>query len=192
MQSNKTKKGFTLLEMLISVTLFSLVMTIALSAVLTILDINRKTQSLTAITNTMNSTLDSMVRLMKSGEKDFQGGNLNECPLNSQVDFVFYDTEEIYGSTAEYYDISFVWNCEDEALYREIRTRGSEGSISQFIRLTPEGVRITRAEFIVDSVCQDRVQIFIEGIAGENRTQTDFTIQTSVTRRSVVGTGSCT
>ncbi len=187
---NKKEKGFTLLEMLISITLFSFVMIIALSAVLTILDLNRKTQSLAAVTNSMNSTLDSMVRLLKSGERNFTGSGVLGCP-DSRITFNFYDIEGIYDDDVAMWDVIYAYNCDDEAIYRSMKKVGGGGG-DQFIRLTPEGVNITKATFDVTSECQDKVGILMEGVAGANKTETDFTIQTTVTRRSVVGTGSCT
>jgi prepilin-type N-terminal cleavage/methylation domain-containing protein len=183
----KKQKGFTLLEMLISVTLFSVVMIIALSAVLTILDLNRKTQSLTAVTNSMNTAIDSMVRLIKSGEKGFAPGGDTSCP-NSEITFQFFDIEGIYDDTPQVWDVKFEYRCSDRALYRSMEP---ENGTERLIRLTPEGVKITNARFDVTNACQDKVGIFIEGTAGANKTKTDFTLQTTVTRRSVVGTGSC-
>ena len=188
---NTKQKGFTLLEMLISITLFSLVMVIAMSAVLTILDLNRKTQSLTAVTNSMNSAMDSMIRLIKSGERGFVGGaSETGCP-NSKVDFDFYDIEGIYGAAGHIWDVSFQYRCSDQALFRSMV---SSGGAEQLIRMTPPDVQITEAEFDVTnsiSDCQDKVHIKLDGVAGTGSTQSEFEIQTMVTRRSVVGTGSC-
>lgn len=183
----KDTQGFTLLEMLISITLFSMVVVIALSAVLTILDLNQKTQSLTAVTNSMNTALDSMVRLIKSGERGFSSGSSGAgCP-DSEITFDFYDIDGIYGTAGDTWEVTFQYDCDEEALFRSMVTSGSE----QFIRLTPEQVRITHAEFDVTTDCQDKARIHLEGFAGAGKTESSFEIQTAVTRRSVVGTGSC-
>lgn len=183
----KKQQGFTLLEMLISITLFSLVMVVALTAVLTIIDLNRKTQSLASVTNSMNAATDSMVRLIKSGERGFAVRSATTCDGSSQtqLDFEFYDTEEIFASPPAIHEVSYIYRCADEAIYREI---GDDG---RYLRITPQDVRITNVVFDLTDVCQDRVNIFIEGNAGDGRTASDFVIQTAATRRGVVGGGSC-
>jgi len=191
---SKTKeKGFTLLEMLISITLFSLVMVVVLTSVLTILDINRKTQSLTEVTNSLNSSLDSMIRLIKSGERGFVSGGTTLCP-NSKVSFSFFDIEGIYGTAGDVWDVDFLYDC-DPSVRALFRSMVSSGGSERLIRLTPDSVSITEAEFDVTSAasgdCQDKVRILLDGVAGTGKTQSEFEVQTTVTRRSIVGTGSC-
>lgn len=64
-----SKKGFTLIEMMVSVTLFLVVMVIALGAVMAIIDGNKKTQAITSVANNLSSAVESMVRDIKTGYK---------------------------------------------------------------------------------------------------------------------------
>lgn len=59
--------GFTLIEVMVSVTLFLIVMMIALGAVLAIVDGNKKTQAINSVSNNLNSAIESMVRDIKTG-----------------------------------------------------------------------------------------------------------------------------
>lgn len=60
-------RAFTLIEVMVSVTLFLIVMMIALGAVLAIVDGNKKTQAINSVSNNLNSAIESMVRDIKTG-----------------------------------------------------------------------------------------------------------------------------
>lgn len=66
-KNNRPQKGFSLVELLVSVALFTIVMTIGLSVILSIIDGNKKTQSINSVVNNLNSSIDSMVRDIKTG-----------------------------------------------------------------------------------------------------------------------------
>jgi prepilin-type N-terminal cleavage/methylation domain-containing protein len=70
--NNKTKKnnkGFTLIEMLVSVAVFSVVLTIVLGTIVTIVDTSRKARSMTEVMNNLNFSFESMTRTLKSATK---------------------------------------------------------------------------------------------------------------------------
>jgi len=98
------QKGFTLIEMLVSVALFSVVLTVTLGSILTIADSNKKARSLMSVTNNLNFAVDSMVRSFKSGNIDntnqvvstgtneasgFGGASINEdnCFDTDEIDY---------------------------------------------------------------------------------------------------------
>lgn len=66
-KSNYNKKGFTLIEMLVSVAIFSIVLMVAMGAILTIIDANKKAQTLSSIMNNLNFSVDSITRTIKTG-----------------------------------------------------------------------------------------------------------------------------
>lgn len=59
--------GFTLIEMLVAVGLFSVVMLVAVAAILSIIGNNRKAQGINNVVNNLNFAIESMVRDMKTG-----------------------------------------------------------------------------------------------------------------------------
>ena len=63
----KNTKGFTLIEMLVSVGLFSVVMLVAMAAILSIIGSNKKAQGINNVANNLNFAVESMVRDMKTG-----------------------------------------------------------------------------------------------------------------------------
>lgn len=65
--NKKNQSAFTLIEVMVSVSIFLIVMVIALGAVLAIVDGNKKTQAITSVSNNLNATVESMVRDIKTG-----------------------------------------------------------------------------------------------------------------------------
>ena len=59
--------GFTLIELMVSISIFLIVMVICLGAVLAIVDGNKKAQSINSVSNNLNSAIESMVRDIKTG-----------------------------------------------------------------------------------------------------------------------------
>jgi prepilin-type N-terminal cleavage/methylation domain-containing protein len=76
--------GFTLIEIMVAVSIFSIVMLVAIGAVLSIVSANRKAQSLNAVINNLNFALEGMARDLRTGyDYDCDAGisGLDDCPL---------------------------------------------------------------------------------------------------------------
>src|SRR5437868_2432209 len=61
------QKGFTLIEVLVSVMIFSIVMTVALRALLSMSESDRRAEAMKSVINNLNFALDSMVRDIRTG-----------------------------------------------------------------------------------------------------------------------------
>ena len=61
------KKGFTLIEMLVSVGIFTVVMVVALGGLLAVTEADRKAQAIKTITNNLSFALESMARSIRTG-----------------------------------------------------------------------------------------------------------------------------
>jgi len=60
-------RGFTLIEMLVAVSLFTVVMTISVGALLSFVDANKKAQALQSVMNNLNIAIGGMVRNVRMG-----------------------------------------------------------------------------------------------------------------------------
>lgn len=60
-------KGFTLIEMMVAVGLFAIVMLIATAVIFSIINGNRKSQTINTVVNNLNFSLESMIRDIKTG-----------------------------------------------------------------------------------------------------------------------------
>ncbi len=76
----KTKKnvsrGFTLIETLVSLALFTTVLIIAGGTIVSVIDINKKNQAISSVVNNLNYSIDSMIRDIKTGylyKCDYEG-----------------------------------------------------------------------------------------------------------------------
>ena len=66
-KKEKFTTGFTLIEMMVAVSIFAIVVMISMTAILSIVDSNRKAQSLKSVMNNLNFALETMTRSIKTG-----------------------------------------------------------------------------------------------------------------------------
>jgi prepilin-type N-terminal cleavage/methylation domain-containing protein len=64
---SRKKAGFTLIEIMVAVTIFAIVMVTAIGSVLSITNSNRKAQTLNSVISNLNFAVDSMVRDVRTG-----------------------------------------------------------------------------------------------------------------------------
>src|SRR3989338_987870 len=89
------KRGFTLIEMLVSVAIFSVVMLIALGSLLAMSESDRKAQTLKSVINNLNFSLDSMSRTIRTGTMyhcDVAQGSISaprDCAVTAATSFAF-------------------------------------------------------------------------------------------------------
>jgi prepilin-type N-terminal cleavage/methylation domain-containing protein len=66
-KKNKHNKGFTLIEVLVSLSLFSVVLVIVGGTIVSVIGINKRNQLISSVVNNLNYSVDSMVRDIKTG-----------------------------------------------------------------------------------------------------------------------------
>ncbi|MDB5224523.1 MAG: hypothetical protein JWO43_145 [Candidatus Adlerbacteria bacterium] len=202
------KRGFTLIEMMVSVAIFSIVMVVALGALLSMSVAARKAETLKSVVNNLNFSLDSMTRSIRTGYNYQCGTSGTGAP------------QDCTGSNGEQY-LAFVDSSGMGVAYcydptsRQIR-RQKAASLSTncsdaatFLPITSPEVRITDMRFYVIGACrststagctsdtmQPKVTIMVHGyvvVTGGARDMTEcgtpgntcsvFNLQTSVTQR---------
>lgn len=93
---NKKRKGFTLIELVVSLGLFSIVVLLASGAYLVMVHLNQKAQATTIGINNISFALDSMMRSIRNGHNYTCGGPPRCDPSTS---FAFIDAT---GKTVQY------------------------------------------------------------------------------------------
>ncbi len=171
------KRGFLLVEMLVSIALFSVVIVVAIGALLSVVEASRKAQAVKTVSNNLAFALETMARNMRMGRNiscSTTNTTLDSCPNGgSAVTFV---SEE--GEVVTY-------------RFRGSRLERRVGLSGQFVPLTAPEVRIVSAVFRVDGVSrtdreQPRVLMNIKGQAGVGgRGEVDFNIQSMISQRVV-------
>lgn len=192
MLEKSTQKGFTLIEMMVSIALFSVVMLIATTSLLALVDANRKAQALHSVMENLNIATDGMVRSIRMGTTYHCGsaGIMTEprnC-TNNGSDLIAF---EPYGGNKDLSgDQRVYWFGTDEngigRLYLSL-----DGGATGYPVTAPE-VDLERVRFYVSGaqesgVRQPRVVIVLSGIANnvKLKTQTSFTVQTAASQRSL-------
>ena len=178
------RAGFSLIEILVSVAVFSMVMLIAVGSLLTLVEANRKAQALKSVMNNLNFSLENMSRAIRLGTDYHCGLGLVEEP-HSCIDG---DTQLAFES-----EVGDPGTPDDQVIYRiSINGTQLEQSIdggATFIGITAPEVVIEDFKFYVIGAersdrLQPRVIMTIRGYAGVSlRAKSNFNLQTMVSQR---------
>ena len=161
---SKSNKGFTLIEMLVATALFTVVVTIAMGSIVTIIDANRKAQSLTILMNDLNFALDSITRSAKTTSPD-------QFSSNSQFELNL-------GLGGDIYKIEI----DDDSGYYTLEKNGTP-MISDQIQLDSD---VSGFQIFNEYDGQPRVLITLKGTAQISpKIGSDFIIQTTVSPRKL-------
>ena len=205
MQTRSSQSGFSLIELLISMTIFSVVVTMATGTLLVLLDANNKAQNMQAILNDLTIAIDSMTREVRTGYNYvcFGTGRRSVDSLNDTQDCappnvgnylsVIEAGDSLTGGSGSQ-RVSYFYDSSEQAIFRRVGDGDGSGGTnedSDWRQLTARNVRITTAEFIVTGTNagltdgqQPTVTIYLEGEAGVLAgVDSDFVLQTSVTQR---------
>lgn len=192
---SKSKSGFTLIEIMVSVSIFAFVMIISSASVISVIEANRKSQSLRSVIDNLNLTLESFTRAIRFGTTyhcDAAVGNLSQtrdCGGVGASSLSIYDTNGVQVT----YRKSNPCTATSCSIVRSIGS-GVESAI------TSPDVTITNLTFRVygsppwisgSSNCslpndcfQPQVIIVVSGFAGTKATsQSIFALETTVSQR---------
>ena len=150
--SLKNKRGFTLVELIVSVGLFTVVVTIAMTAYLRLISIDRKTRALNDVVTNLSFVVDSMERSIRTGT-DYNAGD------SGGANFQF--------GTGGVNKFSFTNDAGKRVTYILVPTSGSQNAIAQCVGVfssncsvgsgnevivTDPRINITDMSFYVDGV----------------------------------------
>ncbi len=180
----RADRGFSLIEMIVSVGIFSTVMIVAVGSLLSIVDANRKAQAQQIVINNLNFALENMSRNIRIGSYYHCGSSL---PLSTKADcnngdsyFAFEGRE---GNTSQ---------TNDQIVYRLSNSqieKSTDGGTT-FIGITAPEIVIEGLSFYVDGAAagdqkQPKVLMTVYGHTGiSNRARVDFNLQTMISQRA--------
>lgn len=192
----KAVRGFSLVEMMVAVAVFTVVAMVSISALLSVNDANRKAQTMRAIIDNLNFAVENMSRNLRVGMTYNCGvvGTIttpNDC-LNGASSIAF---ESYTGDTANPND-QIVYRLDTDAPVNKGQIMKSSDSGSTFLPFTPfvagapfQPLVIDYLKFYVTGASlgdskQPRVVIVVGGTASYNeKIKTRFLMQTSVSQR---------
>lgn len=188
MKHNITKtqknKAFTLIEVLVSVSIFALVMLVATGAVFSIVQANKKTHTLKSVMTNLNFALEAMTRDIRLGFRYSCNGGA-DCAVTPGTRLTFKANRDVDGGGYSLTDN-----------FDQIEYTVTNGKITKSIlglstwNVTADEITITSLKFYVIGTAtgdgkQPKVVMILQGNAGTGQTKSDFTIQTTVSQRAI-------
>jgi len=176
-----TNKGFTLIELIVSVALFTIVMMVAMGAVFSVVNANRKSQSLNVVVNNLNFAFESMIRDLRTGT-DYK---VSDCDGNNTTDCKKVTFKDRNGRLVWYFQ-----EIDDDGNYVISKSYPDNPGLAQGAITDPE-VRITNMSFSLKGAGpnngQHLLRIHLQGETGNpiNNTQSSFNIQTLIAPRAL-------
>jgi prepilin-type N-terminal cleavage/methylation domain-containing protein len=190
-RENKKNIGFTLIEMLVALSLFTIVVTIAVGAFLSLIGASRGVQSEQSVMTTLTFVLDSMTREIRTGtsyncndttfsNQEGYGSTAQNCENGSDgVSFV-ESGSSITGASSR---IAYYYDDSTGTLFRRVGNGTAQSIVS-------DGITVTDAQFFVTGsrrlaagfTGQPTVTIILEA---RDETGATTTLQTTVTQREL-------
>lgn len=193
MRQRISQHGFSLIELLVSLSLFTIVILMAVGTLLILIDANAKAQSTQDVMTNLTFALDSMTREIRTGRGYYCADTLpdsisEDTTLDCEEGTGLSIVEGGSSLTAESGSPRIAYRFEGGAVERRV----GDGS---WLPLTSDVVTITDMYFTVtgadtytenNDTVQPRVTVFLAGTAGDREdARSNFSIQTTVTRRTL-------
>ena len=163
-------RGFTLIEMIVSVAIFATVVLIAVGALLSIINVNRKANELRVVMENLNFAIESIARDVRTGTD--------------------YGCTVVPGNCNDGNQLYFI----DQA-NNSVRYTLTDGSITRRVE-GGDVVPVTSSEVVIEDIhfwirgvgtgdtMQPRVLMTVQGMAGtDGKNETRFSLQTTISQR---------
>lgn len=182
------QKGFTLVEMIVSIGIFTVVLTLAVGSLMSILDGYGKAQALGTASNNINLVMEEMTRNIMQGNK--YHCDINDltvpitdafsCPGAGSVDSMAFHSFRGGGQTVKYWLDN---SSGSGVIWKEDNSGPSPLTSSDVINIESLDFYVFENETV--STEQPRVVIILKGEIPGGEIGDEFIVQTSVTERAV-------
>ena len=188
------KRGFTLIELMVAVSIFAAVAVIATGAVLSANSASKRAQAIKLSMDNLSFALDSMTLKLKKGggyycQDDpfssalpiFPSAEFRDCPIGGEAIAFRLDDGTKY-----------IYQVNQERLEFSQSDQGNSNTMLPFVKITADELSIQNAKFYVAgngtnssgaTDLQPRVLISIYGVAQIGHETTNFSVQTTVSDR---------
>ena len=197
MKKINLKKGFTLIEMIVSLGIFTVVALIAVGALLKVMDANRKAVNLKTAINNMNFTIESMSREMRMGNDFYLNNNPDEevkkdytkspSSINPSTSWLLAFRSSIISTNDGKCNLIYAYRYTGTKLQKAQQTKCSDKIKSENFQdiIAPE-IKLTLASIGLDKSpdIPDKVYFTFEGSTGlKVKDKTEFRVQSNITQR---------
>lgn len=170
------KKGFTLIELMVAISIFIIVMTIAMGSIIGVFDANRKSRSLKTVLNNLNLAVESMSKEMRFGKNYHCGAGTvtiaQNCPSgDTLMSFLSSDGVQI------------TYRLNNKSIEKQVGT-------GTFIAVTAPEIVIDNLTFYTlgagtGDTIHPKVIIMIKSHSGVNKGLSNFVLETMVSQRAL-------
>lgn len=187
------------MELLVSMALFIVVITMGVGALLVLINANAKAQNVSESVSNIQFALDSMAREIRTGFAYYCSSGTEttgditvhqDCNKGTYMSIIEGGKSLTQGNNNR--RIAYCYHAASQAIYRKVGAGSGSCGSGAWVRLTNENINITAMHFnVVNSASkesgnnfQPNVTIFMNGVvSGIDGTASDFTLQTTVTKR---------
>ena len=182
-EPRQDKGGFTLVEMLVSLALFTIVLTIALGALLMVIKANQQAKAIKLVVNNLNLSLEGISRELRVGTNICRdrglSGNACNTPSSGFSDRIFYTTDQNEPFASYRVNNGRILWCPQDC-----------DTLSDYLPLTGTDVTVEDLRFYVRGSgsgdgMQPMVLVSMNGYTTVNDQRIDLDIQTTVSQRKL-------
>lgn len=185
--SRNNRAGFTLIEMLVAVSIFSIVMTISVGTLIVLLSAAGVAQTAQTLTSNLSFAFDSMSRHIRTGYDYYCTStvtpNGNALPVGT-LDCVGGEAVFVFTEGESGDRVAYRFDASTDALYRKVES-------GSWLRLTSEEIAIDSFLFVLDGSTggdstQPTVRMLLSASAAAGVPEvTPFYLQTTVTSKQL-------
>jgi prepilin-type N-terminal cleavage/methylation domain-containing protein len=191
-------RGFSLIEVLVSLSIFTVVVVISIGALMVLIEANARAQNTQSVMTNLTFALDSITREIRTGS-DYFCGDTNDLPaggeatancMNGGAALSFNEGGQSLTENAATRRIAI--RVLDGMLQRRLGTGDGDGNVNEnedWTPITSPDITIRHLEFFVSGATRrdgnsPTVTIYLEGVAGEDDgSQAEFDIQATVVQQ---------
>lgn len=190
----KYKNGFTLIEIMVAVSIFAMVMVVGIGAVLSIVSANKRAQAYNSVITNLSFALEGMMRDLRTGYNyDCQllepiGTVTSDCIVNGEA----MSPSHAIGFKSSQYNAAVIYGLDKTNPAKGFIYKQVGGTSAPKDHITSDDVNIDRLDFyVVDTdkpdvnKLQPRILIVISGKYGGYGQGARFDMQTTVSQRKL-------
>ncbi len=183
-------QGFTLVELMVSLTIFSIVMLISTGTLLIMIDVNAKAQALYSSTTNLSFALDNMTREIRTGYQyhcTTSGTQTVSDPLASgAIDCSSGGDTMAFNRDKDTVRMGYRWNTTSKAIEQKIASGNWMQITSRDVIIDTFEIVVNNSDTIAKNGDTDQPTVDIRVVGHVNNgldTDTDFNIQTRIVER---------
>lgn len=190
-RSRTQQAGFTLVELLVSLTLFIIVVLALIGSLYTVNDASRKVQAMRTVMDNLNFAMESISRTVRTSENiTCSGVGSASCPITGSG-----SREIMMNSTlGERQKVEYKWNPDDKSVQKRTTNLDSAGLpigvSTAWQTITSPEISVDHMVFYIDGADpldkkQPSVAVQLDGVASvPNGSPIPFSIQTYLSQRT--------